>query len=77
MKGPIFKTAISNIVIGWKRIYSDKLLRMFLGKLLNLLDLVSRGYWVLAGADTGYGAAFGFGYSSLQGNWHRHRSAYR
>ena len=33
MKGPIFKTAISNIVIGWKRIYSDKkLLRIVFAK---------------------------------------------
>ena len=33
MKGPIFKTALSNIVIGWKRIYSDKkLLRIVFAK---------------------------------------------
>ena len=65
MKGPIFKTALSNIIIGWKRIYSDK-------KLLRIVFAKSPGtsngaglagvFLVLAGADiTGYGAAFGFG----------------
>ena len=65
MKGPIFKTAISNIVIGWKRIYSDKkLLRIVFAK--SSWNLAGAGlagvFLVLAGADiTGYGAAFGFG----------------
>ena len=64
MKGPIFKTAISNIVIGWKRIYSDKkLLRIVFAK--SSWNLAGAGlagvFLVLAGADiTGYGAAFGF-----------------
>ena len=65
MKGPIFKTAISNIVIGWKRIYSDKkLLRIVFAK--SSWNLAGAGlagvFLVLAGANiTGYGAAFGFG----------------
>ena len=65
MKGPIFKTALSNIVIGWKRIYSDKkLLRIVFAK--SSWNLAGAGlagvFLVLAGADiTGYGAAFGFG----------------
>jgi len=65
MKGPIFKTALSNIIIGWNRIYSDKkLLRIVFAK--SSWNLAGAGlagvFLVLAGADiTGYGAAFGFG----------------
>lgn len=65
MKGPILKTAVSNIVIGWKRIYTDKkLLRIVFAK--SSWNLAGAGlagvFLVLAGADiTGYGAAFGFG----------------
>ena len=65
MKGPIFKTAISNIKIGWNRIYTDKkLLRIVFAK--SSWNLAGAGlagvFLVLAGADiTGYGAAFGFG----------------
>ena len=65
MKGPIFKTAIKNIKIGWNRIYSDKkLLRIVFAKTSwNLAGAGLAGvFLVLAGADiTGYGAAFGFG----------------
>lgn len=65
MKGPIFKTAIKNIKIGWDRIYSDKkLLRIVFAKTSwNLAGAGLAGvFLVLAGADiTGYGAAFGFG----------------
>ena len=65
MKGPIFKTAIKNIKIGWNRIYSDKkLLRIVFAKTSwNLAGAgLAGGFLVLAGADiTGYGAAFGFG----------------
>ena len=65
MKGPLFKTAISNIKIGWNRIYTDKkLLRIVFAK--SSWNLAGAGlagvFLVLAGADiTGYGAAFGFG----------------
>ena len=65
IKGPILKTAVSNIVIGWKRIYTDKkLLRIVFAK--SSWNLAGAGlagvFLVLAGADiTGYGAAFGFG----------------
>ncbi|MGB1571219.1 MAG: MFS transporter [Candidatus Poseidoniaceae archaeon] len=65
MKGPIFRTAIKNIKIGWDRIYSDKkLLRIVFAKTSwNLAGAGLAGvFLVLAGADiTGYGAAFGFG----------------
>ena len=65
MKGPIFRTAIANIKIGWDRIYSDKkLLRIVFAKTSwNLAGAGLAGvFLVLAGADiTGYGAAFGFG----------------
>ena len=65
MKGPLLKTAISNIEIGWNRIYTDKkLLRIVFAK--SSWNLAGAGlagvFLVLAGADiTGYGAAFGFG----------------
>ena len=65
MKGPLFKTAISNIKIGWNRIYTDKkLLRIVFAK--SSWNLAGAGlagvFLVLAGADiTGYGVAFGFG----------------
>ena len=64
-KGPLLITAISNIVIGWNRIYTDKkLLRIVFAK--SSWNLAGAGlagvFLVLAGADiTGYGAAFGFG----------------
>ena len=65
MKGPIFKTAIKNIKIGWDRIYTDKkLLRIVFAKTSwNLAGAGLAGvFLVLAGSDiTGYGAAFGFG----------------
>lgn len=65
MKGPIFKTAIKNIKIGWNRIYSDrKLLRIVFAKTSwNIAGAGLAGvFLVLAGANiTGYGAAFGFG----------------
>ena len=63
--GPLFRTAISNIKIGWSRIYNDKkLLRIVFAK--SSWNLAGAGlagvFLVLAGADlTGYGAAFGFG----------------
>ena len=65
VKGPIFKTALSNIKVGWSRIYHDKkLLRIVFAK--SSWNLAGAGlagvFLVLAGADlTGYGAAFGFG----------------
>jgi len=65
VEGPIFKTAISNIKVGWSRIYNDKkLLRIVFAK--SSWNLAGAGlagvFLVLAGADlTGYGAAFGFG----------------
>lgn len=65
MKGPLFKTAFSNIKIGWSRIYSDKkLLRIVFAK--SSWNLAGAGlagvFLVLAGSElTGYGAAFGFG----------------
>ena len=65
VKGPIFKTALSNIKVGWYRIYNDKkLLRIVFAK--SSWNLAGAGlagvFLVLAGADlTGYGAAFGFG----------------
>ena len=65
VKGPIFKTALSNIKVGWSRIYNDKkLLRIVFAK--SSWNLAGAGlagvFLVLAGADlTGYGAAFGFG----------------
>lgn len=65
MKGPIFRTAIKNIKIGWDRIYSDKkLLRIVFAKTSwNLAGAGLAGvFLVLAGSDlSGYGAAFGFG----------------
>ena len=65
MKGPLFRTAFSNIKIGWSRIYSDKkLLRIVFAK--SSWNLAGAGlagvFLVLAGSElTGYGAAFGFG----------------
>ena len=65
MKGPLLKTAFSNIKIGWSRIYSDKkLLRIVFAK--SSWNLAGAGlagvFLVLAGSElTGYGAAFGFG----------------
>ena len=65
MKGPLFKTAFSNIKIGWSRIYSDKkILRIVFAK--SSWNLAGAGlagvFLVLAGSElTGYGAAFGFG----------------
>ena len=65
MKGPLFKTAFSNIKIGWSRIYSDKkVLRIVFAK--SSWNLAGAGlagvFLVLAGSElTGYGAAFGFG----------------
>ena len=65
MKGPLFRTAFSNIKIGWLRIYSDKkLLRIVFAK--SSWNLAGAGlagvFLVLAGSElTGYGAAFGFG----------------
>ncbi len=65
MKGPLFRTALSNIKIGWNRIYNDKkLLRIVFAK--SSWNLAGAGlagvFLVLAGSDiTGYGAAFGFG----------------
>ena len=65
VKGPIIKTAISNIKIGWSRIYHDKkLLRIVFAK--SSWNLAGAGlagvFLVLAGGNlTGYGAAFGFG----------------
>ena len=65
MKGPIFRTAVKNIKIGWDRIYSDKkLLRIVFAKTSwNLAGAGLAGvFLVLAGSDiSGYGAAFGFG----------------
>ena len=65
MKGPIFRTALKNIKIGWDRIYSDKkLLRIVFAKTSwNLAGAGLAGvFLVLAGSDIpGYGAAFGFG----------------
>ena len=65
MKGPIFRTAVKNIKIGWDRIYSDKkLLRIVFAKTSwNLAGAGLAGvFLVLAGSDIpGYGAAFGFG----------------
>ena len=65
MKGPIFRTALKNIKIGWDRIYSDKkLLRIVFAKTSwNLAGAGLAGvFLVLAGSDiSGYGAAFGFG----------------
>ena len=65
MKGPIFRTAVKNIKIGWERIYSDKkLLRIVFAKTSwNLAGAGLAGvFLVLAGSDiSGYGAAFGFG----------------
>ena len=63
--GPIIITALSNIKVGWTRIYNDKkLLRIVFAK--SSWNLAGAGlagvFLVLAGADlTGYGAAFGFG----------------
>ena len=63
--GPIIVTALSNIKVGWTRIYNDKkLLRIVFAK--SSWNLAGAGlagvFLVLAGADlTGYGAAFGFG----------------
>ena len=65
VKGPILKTAISNIKLGWSRIYNDKkLLRIVFAK--SSWNLAGAGlagvFLVLAGGSlTGYGAAFGFG----------------
>ncbi len=65
MKGPLFRTALLNIKIGWNRIYNDKkLLRIVFAK--SSWNLAGAGlagvFLVLAGSDiTGYGAAFGFG----------------
>jgi MFS family permease len=65
MKGPLFRTAFSNIKTGWSRIYSDKkLLRIVFAK--SSWNLAGAGlagvFLVLAGSElTGYGAAFGFG----------------
>ena len=65
MKGPLLKTAFSNIKIGWSRIYSDKkVLRIVFAK--SSWNLAGAGlagvFLVLAGSElTGYGAAFGFG----------------
>ena len=65
MKGPLLRTALSNIKIGWNRIYNDKkLLRIVFAK--SSWNLAGAGlagvFLVLAGSDiTGYGAAFGFG----------------
>ena len=65
MKGPLFKTAFSNIKIGWSHIYSDKkVLRIVFAK--SSWNLAGAGlagvFLVLAGSElTGYGAAFGFG----------------
>ncbi len=65
MRGPLFKTALKNIKIGWNRIYTDKkLLRIIFAKTSwNIGGAGLAGvFLVLAGADiTGYGAAFGFG----------------
>ena len=65
MQGPLFKTALKNIKIGWNRIYTDKkLLRIIFAKTSwNIGGAGLAGvFLVLAGADiTGYGAAFGFG----------------
>ncbi|MBA4695476.1 MAG: MFS transporter [Candidatus Poseidoniales archaeon] len=65
MKGPLFSGAISNIKIGWQRIYDDKrLLRIVFAKASwNIAGAGLAGvFLVLAGAEiTGYGAAFGFG----------------
>ena len=64
-KGPIIRTALANIKLGWSRIYRDKkLLRIVFAK--SSWNLAGAGlagvFLVLAGADlTGYGAAFGFG----------------
>ena len=64
-KGPLISTALSNIKVGWTRIYQDKrLLRIVFAK--SSWNLAGAGlagvFLVLAGADlTGYGAAFGFG----------------
>ena len=72
VKGPILKTAISNIKrLGWSRIYSDKkLLRIVFAK--SSWNLAGAGlagvFLVLAGGSlTGYGAAFGFGLFFLLG----------
>ena len=65
VNGPILKTAISNIKLGWSRIYNDKkLLRIVFAK--SSWNLAGAGlagvFLVLAGGSlTGYGAAFGFG----------------
>tara|TARA_Y100000768_G_scaffold55391_1_gene36850 strand:+ start:570 stop:1823 length:1254 start_codon:yes stop_codon:yes gene_type:complete len=65
MKGPLLKTAFSNIKIGWSRIYSDKkVLRIVFAK--SSWNIAGAGlagvFLVLAGSElTGYGAAFGFG----------------
>lgn len=65
VKGPILKTAMSNIKLGWSRIYNDKkLLRIVFAK--SSWNLAGAGlagvFLVLAGGSlTGYGAAFGFG----------------
>lgn len=65
MKGPLFRTAITNIKTGWNRIYSDKkLLRIIFAKTSwNFGGAGLAGvFLVLAGSDiSGYGAAFGFG----------------
>ena len=65
MQGPLFKTALKNIKIGWNRIYTDKkLLRIIFAKTSwNIGGAGLAGvFLVLAGSDvSGYGAAFGFG----------------
>ncbi len=64
-QGPFVKTALSNIITGWSRIYHDKkLLRIVFAK--SSWNLAGAGlagvFLVLAGGSlTGYGAAFGFG----------------
>lgn len=64
MKGPILSSAFSNIIVGWKRIYSEKrLLRIVFAKASwNIAGGGLVAFLVLAGKDIdGLGIAIGFG----------------